>query len=407
MRLAVLCLVCCVLIGCVGRPIGVLTPVATNAPDASRVDLLVATTRAASPDLGIMFSGERGDGVSLLAFGVSIPPDQRRQIGQVQWPQRLPADPENEFATLDVTPLAGAPQAKSWLQQHLPASRRVLVFVHGFNTRFEDAVYHFAQIVHDSGADAAPVLFTWPSRGSIFNYNYDRESTNFSRDALEELLQRLARDSSVGEITIMAHSMGSWPAMEALRQMAIRDGRVTAKIHNVILAAPDLDVDVFAEQWRSLGQSPPRFALFVSRNDRALQLSRAIAGNVDRLGHIDPDVEPYRSALERSGIVVIDLTGQSSADPTNHAKFADNPQIVQRLGAELINGQAAADANVSLGERIGGVTMGMAQSVGTAAGLAISAPIAIVDPNTRRTYSEQADQLGRAVDNAVESATGQ
>jgi esterase/lipase superfamily enzyme len=33
----------------------------------------------------------------------------------------------------------------------------VLVFVHGFNNRFEDAVYRFAQIVHDTRADVVPV----------------------------------------------------------------------------------------------------------------------------------------------------------------------------------------------------------------------------------------------------------
>jgi len=27
---------------------------------------------------------------------------------------------------------------------------KVLIFVHGFNNRFDDAVYRFAQIVHDS-----------------------------------------------------------------------------------------------------------------------------------------------------------------------------------------------------------------------------------------------------------------
>src|SRR5580704_2423612 len=95
---------------------------------------------------------------------------------------------------------------------------------------------------------------TWPSRGSIFEYGYDRESANFSRDALEETLRRIARDPSVGEITVMAHSMCAWLVMESLRQMAIRDGRVTAKVQNVILASPDLDVDVCATQWRGFGR---------------------------------------------------------------------------------------------------------------------------------------------------------
>jgi esterase/lipase superfamily enzyme len=220
MRFAVLILACGVLVGCAGRPAGVLTPVEQRAPNATRINLLVATTRAPSKDQGILFSGERANGISLTEIAVSIPPDERRQVGQVQWPVSLPADPANDFAVLKVTPLSDGRQEGVWLKQHLPRNRRVLVFVHGFNTHFDDAIYRFAQIVHDSGVDAAPILFTWPSRGSVFEYVYDRESTNFSRDALEETLQRLARDPNVGEVIVMAHSMGAWLVTESLRQMA-------------------------------------------------------------------------------------------------------------------------------------------------------------------------------------------
>src|SRR5690606_29795012 len=137
--------------------------------------------------------------------------------------------------------------------------RRVLVFVHGYNSGFEDAVYRFAQIVHDSGTDAIPVLFTWPSRGKLLAYNYDRESTSYSRDAFEEVLQALARDPSVDEVSILAHSMGNLLTLESLRQMSIRDRRVAPKIMNVMLAAPDVDVDVFRTQITRMGEPRPRF----------------------------------------------------------------------------------------------------------------------------------------------------
>ena len=81
--------------------------------------------------------------------------------------------------------------------------------MHGLNNKFEDAVFRFAQIVHDSGAEVAHVLFTWPSKGSVLAYGYDRESTNFSGNGLETLLRDLAKDPNVGEITVLAHSMGT------------------------------------------------------------------------------------------------------------------------------------------------------------------------------------------------------
>jgi esterase/lipase superfamily enzyme len=276
--------------------------------------------------------------------------------------------------------------------------------VHGFNNTFEDSVYRFAQIVHDSGADVAPVIFTWPSRASVFDYNYDKESTNYSRDALEQVLRAIAREPEVKDITVMAHSMGSWLTVEALRQMAIRDGRVNAKVTDVILASPDLDVDVFAKQFLAMGKDHPRFTLFTSRDDRALALSRRISGNIDRLGQIDPSIEPYRSGLEQAGITVIDLTKLKSGDRLNHGKFASSPEVVQLIGQRLVAGQTITDSQIGLGDRLGAVAIGTAQGVGTAASLVVTAPIAVFDPNTRKTYDEQIDRFGRAVGNTVGAA---
>ena len=406
-RQAALCaLMLAILAGCAGRPEGVLIPTKVQAQGVSKVDVLVATTRKASPTPGILFSGERGKEPQVTEIQVSIPPDKNRKIGQVQWPQRLPPDPSREFATTAVRDMA-PDQARGWLRQNLPKSRRVLVFVHGFNNRYEDAVYRFAQIVHDSGADVAPVLFTWPSRGSIFAYNYDKESTNFSRDALENMLRRIASEPGVGEITVMAHSMGSWLTMEALRQMAIRDGRIAAKIQNVILASPDLDVDVFGRQLDEIGKKRPKFTLFVSQDDRALQLSRRISGDVDRLGQIDPSKEPYRSQLEAAGITVLDLTALRGGDSLNHGKFAESPEVVKLLGNRLIAGQTVTDSNVGLGEQIGAVALGTAQTVGGAASVAVNAPIAIFDPETRRTYGEQVGRVGSSLGGTVQTAVGQ
>ena len=391
------------LAGCGGRPVGVMQAAGTAAPGTSKVDLLVATTRAADDNPAVLFSGERGTGLAVNAVDVSIPPEANRKVGQVQWPSRLPADPLRNFVTVSVDPLEGERAGETWLKTHMPKSRRVLVFVHGFNNRYEDAVYRFAQIVHDSHADVAPVVFTWPSRGSIFDYNYDKESTNYSRDALEELLTRTAANPAVSDITIMAHSMGTWLTVEALRQMAIRNGHVAPKINNVILASPDLDVDVFGRQFASLGKERPQFTIFVSQDDRALALSRRISGNVDRLGQIDPSAEPYRSKLETAGITVLDLTKLKGGDRLNHGKFAESPEVVKLIGDRLIAGQTITDSNVGLGEAVGAVAMGAAQTAGSAVSVAVSTPIAIFDPRTRRNYDAQVKRLGQSMNNTVGS----
>jgi esterase/lipase superfamily enzyme len=320
----------------------------------------------------------------------------------VQWPRRLPPDPAKEFTTVAVKRLP--PQAtagRAWLRRNLPKDGKVLVFVHGFNNRYGDAVYRFAQIVHDSNADAAPILFTWPSAGKLFDYNYDRESTIYSRDGLETVLRLLAEDKQVSEVTVLAHSMGTWLTMESLRQMAIRDGRVAPKIKSVILASPDIDVDVFGRQFRDLGNRHPKFTVFVSRDDRALAVSRFVAGNVNRLGQIDPEAEPYRSEAMKDGISFIDLTKlKAPGGDLNHDKFATSPQIVRAIGTRLVNGQSLSESKIGLGDSITILAAGTAKAVGTGAGLLVSTPLSVVDPATRRNLGSQADdfaeQLGAA-----------
>ncbi len=176
--------------GCATRVENVLQPpqVAVAASDASRVNMLVATTRKSSDDPGQLYSGERGTAISLNNVSVSIPPDRNRKIGKVQWPSRVPPNPQKEFAVLEAGKVATEGQAFKWFRKNRNAKRQVLIFVHGFNNTYADAVFRFAQIVHDSGTDAAPILFAWPSRARVFDYLYDKESANYSRRALEDLI---------------------------------------------------------------------------------------------------------------------------------------------------------------------------------------------------------------------------
>src|ERR1700723_306168 len=303
--------------GSSSRPYGTLV-VGPSAPDATQGDLLVATTRApvAEPP-GVMFGGSRGRGLVFADIVVSIPPAGARQPGDVTLPSSLPANPDRDFTILRADRMDLA-QAKANFDARIRRTpgRRVLIFVHGFNTRFEEAVYRFAQIVHDARVNVAPVLFTWPSGGRVTDYVYDRDSAMYSRDALEVLLQALVKDQYVDSISVLAHSMGNYIVVESLRQMSIRDRGLSPKIWDVMLASPDIDVDVFRRQIAEIdsGPRPAQFTLFISRDDRALGLSSFLARDSTRLGALDPNKEPYRSILEQGRVQVIDLTGMASGD---------------------------------------------------------------------------------------------
>jgi esterase/lipase superfamily enzyme len=370
----------------------VLTPVADTAPQSHRVNMLIATTRSPSVRQGEMFTGERARTPYFADLTVSVPSSSTRKVGAIAWPRKLPANPATDFATLkaDVIDIAAA---KAWLSASVRKTPdgSALVFVHGFNTRFEDSVYRFAQIVRDSGVHSAPILVTWPSRGSLLAYGYDRESTNYTRNALENLFQYLYKDPEVKDVSILAHSMGNWLTLEALRQMAIRNGRLPAKFRNVMLAAPDVDVDVFRSQIADMGRQHPQFTLFVSRDDRALAVSRRVWGDVARLGSIDPEASPYKQELSEAGITVIDLTKVKAGDRLNHGKFAESPEIVRLIGARISDGQTLTDNRIGLGDKILAATTGTAAAAGNAAGLILAAPVAIVDSDTRENFASQVD----------------
>lgn len=349
---------------------GALTPVAAGAAGTDTVDMLVATTRAPSDRPGVIFNGERGAGLSFANIVVSIPPE--RAPGTIQWPQQGRADPARDFAVTTLTPVPRS-GVLDWFKNVTDgkARRRVLIFVHGFNTRFDSAVFRFAQIVHDTHADIAPVLFSWPSRGQVFDYVYDRESTNYSRDDLAYVMRTAARSPYVSEVVVMAHSMGAWLTVESLRQLALQDGRVPAKISNVILASPDLDLDVFRRQVMEMGKDRPRITIFVSRTDKALEVSRFIAGGVTRVGAVDLTQPENLAQLEvAQGIVAVDLSALQNGDALNHSKFATSPDVVQLLGDRLRAGQEIEGAQPTGGAEA-------AQMVGATVGSVAAAPILI------------------------------
>jgi esterase/lipase superfamily enzyme len=232
---------------------------------------------------------------------------------------------------------------------------RVMIFVHGFNNRFDDAAYRLAQIVQDSRAPVIPVLFSWPSRGvaTLAAYQADRENADLSRDALDQLIGTIALGAGVRDITILCHSMGCQPTIDALQSRSMRTGRIGGKVKNILLVAPDVDASVFRRQMHQMGASRPGFALFLSQDDRALELSKSLWGGDTRLGEVNPELEPYKSDFEREKIMVFDL---SHLDGKAHSRaFDEVTSVVGMIERRLAAGQqlteeraAAVDAGNSM-----------------------------------------------------------
>lgn len=348
---------------------------ASSAQIAATHSLFLATSRAETEEPGVIFSGERAPLPSFGFVEISVPAVHKP--GHLERsPSPEVADPARYFAARQLglyrTEQDFQDALRQSIQQH---DGRALVFVHGFNTSFGEAAFRMTQIVHDSGYDGTPILFSWPSAARVVDYIYDNNSATAARDALEETLRLLAR-SGARRIDIVAHSMGSWVTMEALRQLAIAGDRdLGGKLADVVLASPDIDVDVFKTQMRRYGVPDNSFVLLTSKDDKALDLSRLVAGNQPRVGATIDAAE-----LAAYGVTVIDVTDFSSADGLNHTKFAENPLLVRMLGASLADADAGegTPSEQELNRRLSQLTRGIGQTVGSAAELIVTTPFEVL-----------------------------
>lgn len=309
-----------------------------------KVRLLVATTRERGSETDPeAFTAGRAKHLNYAALTVSIP--RSHKVGEIEWPNQYPADPAQHFIT---TQRQAYSHSQYLTEVSAGAQGSVLVFVHGYNTLYEEAVYRFAQIVHDSGYQGTAILFAWPSRGSAPLYLADREASTYSRDYLEQALLDLAALPQVREINVLAHSMGNWLTVETLRQASMKGhGSFKGKLGEVVLASPDLDVNVFRTQLEAIGPLPRPMTVLVSGDDNALKLSTMLAGGVERAGILTADDVRTVEGARRFNLRVVDLTNVQGGDGTHHSKFAQSDAVIAALGQGLRHeGQRKAQSGI-------------------------------------------------------------
>ncbi len=319
------------MMGCAARPeSGFLATTAYEAPSATEHTILIASTRERDARPGTLYSGFRADWLDYASATMSVPPTH--VDGKIEWPQTPPGDPRRDFAVRDAGYIDGdrafLAAVNAELAKRPPGHRKIFLFVHGFNTMFAEALYGFTQVVHDAHTDHVPVLFTWASRGKLTDYLYDNNSATAARDQLAHTI-RLLTDSNAEEVNILAHSMGNWVFVEAMRQIKLQGGlKHPEKIGLVLLAAPDIDIDVFKSDLRAYGKPKKPYYIVLSKDDKALALSKFLAGGQARVGD-DGNVED----LAKLGAVVIDLTNVHGNDPSGSQQIRTDRRDRPAVGA--------------------------------------------------------------------------
>jgi esterase/lipase superfamily enzyme len=276
--------------------------------------LLVATTR--KPVGGARakpwFGTERSRRIT-LARATLIPPDDGRfslsSIGLSDW------------SIASIEPVSQIDD----LLGHATSGRDLLIYVHGFNQTFEAAALDAARLSGGVRFAGDTMMFSWPSRASLLDYNYDRESAMWSRDALDQVLEDLLANPAVGRVNLVAHSVGTMLTMEALRALYGKLGDYAAdRIGAVVFASPDIDMDVFTASVQRIGPLAPKVTIITATDDRALAVSRWVNGSTTRVGAAE------KAQLEKFGLRVIDASSQGWGI-LNHDLFLSNAGVRQAI----------------------------------------------------------------------------
>lgn len=307
-------------------------PLNVSEADPRAVGLLYATNRAAAPEhSGSWFSGERGDQISFGRAFVRVP--ERHSAGRLEQPMKIriwklelyqfARDPTKHFVIRSVRAMT----RDAWcdLVRTFPASD-ALVFVHGFNTSFEEALYRHAQIVWDLQFKGVNVLFSWPSRGGAQNYIYDKDSALGARDAFITVLSLLKAQPNITSIHVVAHSMGNLVALESLAHHP--HTAAPLNLGELVLAAPDVDRDTFRTLIPKLAGAGAGLTLYASSADWALALSKRLAGSIPRAGDV-----PLGGPVVLPGLDSIDVTALGTDFfGLNHGTYAQSRSVINDMG---------------------------------------------------------------------------
>lgn len=311
----------------------------SSTPEFVKMPIYFATDRnyVKTEDVYKQFGGRRSN----LKYGmceVSIPHDHK--IGHIEspsiWKFEFSEDPEKHVVLHSAKLLDKSTFFKT-LSTNIKKSTKKssFLFVHGYNVSFGDAAKRTAQISYDLLFDGEAVFYSWPSQANTAAYTRDEANMKWAETNIKNFLEDYITKSEAEEIYLVAHSMGNRGLTRAIVSLFKERPELKEKIKEIILAAPDIDADVFkrdiAPQMVQLVQKP--ITLYVSADDVALKASKALHG-YPRAGDSGDGI------VLIDGIETIDATGIDTSF-LSHSYFADTTSIISDIFDLIKTGKRA------------------------------------------------------------------
>ena len=375
--------------GAQGKPLFTAAPAEVRSPP---LDLLFITDRApaTSPDEPEPYTADRSRsmafGSTTILFGQDMTWDalvKQSLLTERSISMDLKLGPTKELGRYPRIPyaVAGTPEgltrAPAVVDAHEAANRalqaeiahrlalsprkEIVLYVHGVSNSFSDAAFTMGEMCHFLGREFVCAIFTWPAGGKhgiLFGYEEDYESSTFAIEHLRKAIRTIADTPGLERIHILAHSRGTDVVATALSELSFESYMQQTtlprrfKIGNVVLMAPDLDIEVAPEKMLAIisdpdvpyGATPDPHAVFrssrsfhltiyVSPDDKALATSGWLFGSLARLGRVDTSVlTPMQIELAASLGFLDVIQVRGTTDLFGHGYFVSNP----RASADLI-----------------------------------------------------------------------
>lgn len=212
-----------------------------------------------------------------------------------------------------------------------PTIHGAVVMVHGYANSFDDAINACARDAYGARLDRLellPMVFSWPSRDSMFKYIQDTKSAENSEFRLLEVLDLVTAALGDTRVDVLAHSYGNKLLVRSLTTKV--KGRVdrTRWLKRLVLVEPDVDQDFITERAELLVDASDRIVLYHSENDRALWAASRLFDSVRAGQKGIPTEDLDRKTAERLEIIDASSVAQGWS---RHAPHLESAEVIDDL----------------------------------------------------------------------------
>ncbi len=295
--------------------------------------------RAKAPDsFGERFNPQSVDSLRFGTADIRVTSQEVTIDGIDVAAERLKQDPKKS--------VLGSRVVFSELRERMCDGVDTVVFIHGYNVSFEDALRTGGRLLDAFGSPRPinVVVFSWPSDGRMtpmLAYKRDRTDAAASGPALargllklQDFLREVQRGNECrASVHLMAHSMGNYVLRHGVQEVRRHASGSPSKVfENIFLMAADEDHDAF-EHDHKLAPLPglgSAVNLYFNRGDTALVISDLTKFNPTRLGSEGP-----RLPLNVPGNVTLIDVSEVVHKGVEHDYFWSNEETVQDVRAVL------------------------------------------------------------------------